>query len=179
MDTKIAKGHVEDRDGLSEMYGEEKSLAELQDEDVDISHVKQWIEQNTKPEPLELSAGGPVLKSLWSQRAQLEVHNGMLYRRWTDENKSTLQAIIPVKERRNVLQFSHDHKTSGHVGVTKTLSKIRQAYYWPGLQRDVRQYIAGCETCSKSKGPNKTPRAPMQLTSAGRPIERIAMGIVG
>ena len=179
VDTKMAKGELEDRGGFSEMYGEEKSLAELQEEDVDISHVKQWIEQSTKPEPLELSAGGPVLKSLWSQRAQLEIHNGMFYRRWTDANKSTLQAIIPLKERRNVLQFSHDHKTSGHLGVTKTLSKIRQAYYWSGLQRDVRQYIAGCETCSKSKGPNKTPRAPMQLTSAGRPMERIAMDIVG
>ena len=118
-----------------------------------------------------------MLKSLWSQRALLEVKDDLLCRRWTDEEGSTLQAIVPFSERRHILNYSHDHKTAGHLGVTKTLSKIRQAFYWPGLQRDVRQYIAGCEVCMKSKSPNKTPRAPMQLVGAGSPMERIAMDI--
>ena len=157
----------------------DKSLSDLQKEDTELSKVRQWLENKEKPSATDLSLGGVMMKSLWSQRAQLEVHNDMLYRRWTDTTGSTLQAIVPLKERRHVLQYSHDHKTSGHLGVTKTLSKIRQSYYWPGLQRDVRQYIAGCEICSKSKGLTKTKRAPMQLTGAGFPMERIAMDILG
>jgi len=90
-----------------------------------------------------------------------------------------VQAISPMRERRHVLQYCHDHKTSGHLGVTKTLSKIRQAFYWSGLQRDVRQYIAGCDVCARRKNPTKTTRAPMQIVHMGLPIERIALDILG
>ncbi|KAK3083081.1 hypothetical protein FSP39_013432 [Pinctada imbricata] len=164
---------------LEEDFGNEKTLSELQKEDTEISKVREWLETKQKPDSTELSLGGVMMKSLWSQRALLVIYDDMLYRRWTDNKGSTLQAIVPFKERLHILQFSHDHKTSGHLGVTKTLSKIRQSYYWPGLQRDVRHYIAGCEVCAKSKGPTKTKRAPMQLVGAGFPMERIAMDIVG
>ena len=90
-----------------------------------------------------------------------------------------MQAIVPLSERRKVLSYCHDHQTAGHLGIKKTLSKVRQSYYWPGLQRDVRHYVAGCEKCQKSKGPLKTPRAPMQIVGASRPMERIATDILG
>lgn len=61
----------------------------------------------------------------------------------------------------------------------KTLAKIRQSYYWPGLQRDVRQYIRGCEVCTKRKAPTMTNKAPMQIVGSGSPMERIATDILG
>ena len=78
-----------------------------------------------------------------------------------------------------VLKYSHDIKASGHLGIWKTLSKIRQRYYWPGLQNDVRAYIAGCEKCLSRKGPKKTKRAPMQIVRSGYPMERLAIDILG
>jgi hypothetical protein len=79
-----------------------------------------------------------------------------------DKAKDILQAVIPMSQRRSVLQYSHDEKTARHLGVRKTLSKIRQFYYWPGLQKNVRQYIAACVVCSKRKSSTKTKRAPIQ-----------------
>ena len=157
----------------------EKTLKELQEEDRDIFRVSELLQSKSQPSSEELAAASPMLKSLWSQRQLLEIHDSLLFRRWTDDIGSTLQAIVPFSERRHILQYCHDHKTSGHLGVTKTLSKIRQKYYWPGLQRDVRLYIAGCEQCAKSKSPTKTKRAPMQIMGAGVPMERIAMDILG
>ena len=86
------------------------------------------------------------------------------------------QAVIPL---RLVLKYSHDIKASGHLGVTKTLKRVRQRYYWPGLQRDVRAYVVGCEKCAKRKGPNSTKIAPMQIVRSGYPMERIAVDILG
>lgn len=76
------------------------------------------------------------------------------------------------------MEMCHDNKTSGHLGVTKTLAKIRQRYYCPGLQRDVHQYIAGCDTCTKRKNPIPKRRAPIQITTSGVPMERIATNIL-
>ena len=57
--------------------------------------------------------------------------------------------------------------------------KAKQKVYWSGLQADVRSYVAGCEACSKRKGPIPTKRAPMQIVRSGYPMERIAIDILG
>ena len=110
---------------------------------------------------------------------KLVIENDLLYRKWDDEKGTTLQAIVPLCERRKVLSYSLDHPTAGHLGIRKILSKKRQAYYWPCLQRDVRHYVAGCEKCQTSKVPLKTPIAPMQIVGASRHMERIATEILG
>ncbi|CAC5388523.1 unnamed protein product [Mytilus coruscus] len=73
----------------------------------------------------------------------------------------------------------HDNKTSAHLGVRKTIERIRQKYYWPGLQADVRRYIIGCEFCNRRKNPCQTNKAPMQLVQSCHPMERIAADILG
>lgn len=158
---------------------EERSLKELQQSDKDISMVRKLMDNNRQPDTAVLSSASSTVKALWSQRQKLVIENDMMYRRWDDEKGVTLQAIVPLSERRKILSFCHDQPTSGHLGVRKTLSKVRQSYYWPGLQRDVRHYISGCEKCQMSKNPIKAPRAPMQIQGAGRPIERTATDILG
>ena len=58
-------------------------------------------------------------------------------------------------------------------------SRKRCQKYWPGLQRDVRQYIAGCNSCSKIKSDTVTKCAPMKIVHTGYPVERIATDILG
>ena len=157
----------------------ENSLRQLQKEDKDVSTIKQLIESNSRPDTTVMSFKSSTVKALWSQRQKLVVENDLLYRKWDDEKGTILQAIVPLSERRKVLSYSHDHPTAGHLGIRKTLSKVRQSYYWPGLQQDVRHYVAGCEKCQTSKGPLKIPRAPMQIVGASRPMERIATDILG
>jgi Integrase zinc binding domain len=38
----------------------------------------------------------------------------------------------------------HDHKMAGHPGEVETYNKIRQNYWWPGLQMFVKNYVQGC-----------------------------------
>ena len=156
-----------------------RSLCELQKNDKDIRDIRRWLESKEQPDSKDLNSGGVMIKSLWAQREMLVIQNDMLFRRLKNKNADIFQAVVPMNQRRNVLQYSHDQKTAGHLGIRKTLSKIRQSYYWPGLQKDVRQYIAGCTVCSKRKCPTKTKRAPIQLVGAGLPMERVAMDILG
>lgn len=86
---------------------------------------------------------------------------------------------MPLTERRTVLQQCHDNKTSGHLCIKKTLCRIKDRFYWPGLRQDVVAYVSGCKACSKQKRPNKRKRAPMQLKRPSYPMERVAMDIFG
>lgn len=110
----------------------------------------------------------------------LLIKDDLLYRKWvTGQGNDIFQAVIPARERRKVLYFCHDFKGSGHLGHKKTLEKVRSKYYWPGCRKDVRTYVAGCETCSKRKSPNVTKRAPMKVVETGIPMERVATDILG
>ena len=100
---------------------ETESLRSLQDNDAHIMQVKGWVLANKRPEFDEISSENKVLKSLWSQFNSLQVVDSILYRKWE----------CSVSERRTMLMLSHDNKSSGHLGVRKTLEKIRQRYYWP------------------------------------------------
>ena len=86
---------------------------------------------------------------------------------------------MPKSERRTILNYCHDEKTAGHLEIKKTLEKVRQSYYWPKLQIDVRQYVVGCQFCAKRKGENRSRKAPMKVVESGYPMERIATDILG
>jgi hypothetical protein len=93
---------------------------------------------------------------------------------------TNLQAVVPSNERRTVLALYHDNRSSRHLGVSKTLSKIRQGNHWPGHQADVRACIAGCDRCCRGKEFQQSKRAPMQLHvyQSGAQMERIATDIL-
>ena len=50
-------------------------------------------------------------------------------------------------------------------------------YYWPVLERDVRQSLAGCIPCAKRKYDNVTKCTPMKIVHSGYLMERIAVDI--
>ncbi|CAC5372931.1 unnamed protein product [Mytilus coruscus] len=77
----------------------------------------------------------------------------IMYRRWNDGLRTKRQAIIPWSEGRNVLMMCHDSKISCHLGIKKTLARVRQSFYRPGL--DVHQYVLGCDFCMRRKKPRK------------------------
>ncbi|CAG2224657.1 unnamed protein product [Mytilus edulis] len=148
-----------DKDDDSEDH--DLSLKEIQNNDHDLKIVTEWVEKDERPDYKDISDKGFFLRSLWNQWNNLELRDGLIYRRFEDPVTKIvkMQAIIPLSERKKVLQFSHDDKCSAHLGIHKTLAKIRQSYYWPGLQNDVRTYINGCDKCAKKKKSTKVQKS--------------------
>jgi hypothetical protein len=50
-----------------------------------------------------------------------------------------------------VLRLTHDDATAGHAGVGPTLIRLSEWYYWPGMRKDVRDYVVSCVPCMKRK----------------------------
>ena len=156
-------------------------LVQAQNECPDIAVVKQWMKDGKKPDSRDIASCSFYLKSLWNQWQRLDVVEGLLVRRWDVLGTSVTywQAVVPLGLRREVLKYCHDVRASGHLGVKKTLGRVRQRFYWPGLQSDVRTYITGCQACLKRKAPIPGRKAPMQVCESGYPMERIALDILG
>src|SRR2546430_5026138 len=86
--------------------------------------------------------------------------------------RSLVLISIPHCFLRDAIIFeAHNSNLGGHFGRDKTLSIIRENFYWPKMERDVMRHIARCRTChiAKSHGSNTglytplpTPKAPWQ-----------------
>lgn len=153
-------------------------LQEQQDKDMAISKVKQLIiHQRERP---KLNDPLPTVNTLLRQWNRLKVENDILYRVWEEnENESRLQLVAPKSIRREIMQYLHNAKTSGHLGRERTLHSIRNRFYWPGMTDDVARWCQTCQPCSKKKpGPGQG-KSPMQHHEVFGPMECIVIDIIG
>ncbi len=50
-----------------------------------------------------------------------------------------------------IICTNYDLLWAGHFGVRRTLDLVSWKYYWPGMRRDVIQYMQDCATCTQTK----------------------------
>ena len=61
----------------------------------------------------------------------------------------------------------------GHPGKDRTTSLIRERFYWPGMNKDIEEWIQRCERCIKRK---KDPgRAPLVNITTTQPMDLICI----
>ena len=104
-----------------------------------------------------------------------------MFRKWeSDDGSQTVgQLIVPGSLRASILMANHNHTTSSHLGVRRTLYSIRKRYYWPGLTSAVHKGVTGCTVCGAKKSFGKKRRARLKQYIVGSPMERLAMDILG
>ena len=52
----------------------------------------------------------------------------------TGDNEVVLHQIVPPSTTHEILAACHSSSTAVHLGVAKTSEKIKQSFYWQGLQ---------------------------------------------
>ena len=69
------------------------------------------------------------------------------------------------------------HDTLGHQGTTWTYCLIKCQYYWKGMNKDIRKYIAQCTLCCREKA--KLQAYPLQMRGIPKhPFKKIAIDLV-
>ena len=49
--------------------------------------------------------------------------------------------------RIEIIWLHHDVPAAGHGERWKTVELVTKNYWWPGVARNVRRYIEGCDLC--------------------------------
>ena len=86
---------------------------------------------------------------------RLTLCDGVLCRRYeTATSSSTIaQVVVPKALRDEVLADLHEGTLGGHLGVEKTLARLKKRFYWPGHHQDVRNWCHNCGVCVTRKSP--------------------------
>ena len=154
------------------------NLAQLQQDDNSIGVILHGKLSNLKPKLDNCSRDTRRLCEIWSQ---LEVHDGILWRHYQQPriSYSHLQLVVPECLPENVLQELHEGTVSGHLGVQKLISSLKDRFYWPGHVLDATNWCNTCHVCATRKSPNLSRRAPLQPVVSGFPLEKLAVDILG
>ena len=92
-----------------------------------------------------------------------------------DSGKQFLALVIPKSWKYTVLVQAHNKL--GHQGNSHTYCLIKRQYYWKGMNKDIRKYIANCILCYREK--TKVQHYPLQMTEIlDRPFDKIAIDLV-
>ena len=72
---------------------------------------------------------------------------------WYKEGQGTYQVCVPDRQefRHLVIREAHDAPVGAHFGMDKALCRVEQAFHWPKMSADVREYVRSCDLCQRSK----------------------------
>ena len=89
--------------------------------------------------------------------------------------KNILTLVIPKSWKYTVFMEAYDKL--GHQGNSHTYCLIKHQYYWKGMNKDIRKYIANCVLCQWEKA--KVQQYPLQMTEIPyRPFDKMAIDLV-
>ena len=108
-------------------------------------------------------------------RKSLKLVKDILYRKTYTDNSSSKkvqwQLVVPKAYRSRALVGCHDDV--GHQGRMRTLSLLRERFYWPGMQTEAMQHVQQCTRCLRRKTSSHV--APLQPIHVTQPLELVHM----
>lgn len=100
---------------------------------------------------------------------------GILYCVFKDPltRKKRHQYIVPLSLRDDALHGCHED--AGHQNQDRTLSLVKQRFYWSAMEWDVRDHIKHCARCIMGKTPKPDGRAPCSSLKTRAPLELVCI----
>ena len=118
-------------------------------------------------------------RQTWVQWELLELLEGVLYLRSAEGTfPAKRRMVLPQGLIKEALSEVHDGPAGAHLGRMKTLRKMKNRLWRPGLTKTVHRYCSSCLTFAKCKSKPK-PKAPLHPIPTGNPMQRIHIDIVG
>ncbi|GBN10046.1 Transposon Ty3-I Gag-Pol polyprotein [Araneus ventricosus] len=134
------------------------SSSEVQNAQLEDAAVRPILEtklnSEDRPSWQEITPESPAKKRYWALWDSLHLKDGVSYQ-------------------------THDSASGGHFGVTKTLSKAPERFYWDRLRADVEKWCRECHACGVRKGPKSRTKGRLHRYNVGAPLERMALDILG
>ena len=156
------------------------SVASARRNDPALKHLLHWIARGTPPSSQKFKG---LTRTTWNSAHEfrsLKVVKDILCREFIHTGGSSHhQQLIPASLVHENLKSIHSSPTGGNLGIFKTVEKVRERFYWPGFQEDIKFFINRCEQCRKRVNPPKTHRCSLVEWTPIYPFHHIGINFMG
>lgn len=133
-------------------------------DDATLAKVKEYVTSSWPPHKLVPSH----LLPYFMLRNELSVVNNLLLR--------GERLVVPQSLAHQVISTAHE----AHPGIVRTKARLRERFWWPGMDRQTEVAIQNCSVCQKADKSAKTAPAPLQpVPFPERPWQKVTIDIVG
>ena len=94
-------------------------------------------------------------------------------------NRRGQKLVVPTAAIPMVLAYFHASPLGGHLGVFKTINKIRSLFIWKGMDKEIHSRVHVCHTCALSKPAQNSRLGLLGSVVAQRPMQKIFIDYVG
>ena len=85
-----------------------------------------------------------ALWNLWPDFRNLRIENDLIKgQKRIDKFNNLTQIVIQRSLLKEILPLLHEH--CGHLGMAKTFDRVQERFYWPGMKKDVHEWVSSCE----------------------------------
>jgi len=85
--------------------------------------------------------------------------------------------VIVKPANEEIIRDIHEGKGAGHLKARATINKIKERYWWPGIAKEVHEFVDTCDPCQREKRPVK--EKDIYPIVATRPFQIIGIDHVG
>jgi hypothetical protein len=110
---------------------------------------------------------------------KFELKGGVLFRQVVRDGEAHSCLCVPPSLVKEVLVNCHEATTAGHLGIKRTVDKIRRRYYWPKMTKHVIQHVRSCVDCQMKKRSLERPAGLLTSINSRKPFERIGVDLIG
>ena len=112
-----------------------------------------------------------------AHQKEFTIQNNLLYLQATPTNSqdSAPVFIVPTKDRQAAINGYHC--SAGHQGQDRTLSLMKECFWWPSMSKALLKVIANCGRCIQYEAKGQLP--PMQPIICTEPMELVHIDYVG
>jgi len=148
-----------------------RSLNEIVCLDSDLHQlIRKAYKKDPKTRDLlsSLEKPGPV--------SNYRLRDGLIY---VNDKSRALYIPNDSEIKKKILWECHDSCTAGHLGLDKTLDLISREFFWPGLRKDVSEYVRSCLACQKNKPTSSSPAGLLQpLEIPSKPWDHVSLDLI-
>ena len=174
-------GEVNKMQGIDLPQMSKEEFLEKQLEDPQIVWISEIVQNETNLEDQELKELDKNMRKWYKVKDRLELKDEILVYRDIDQFKQTV--FLPVVPKSLVpeilLKFHSNPIVGGHFGIAKTLTKIKQKYFWTTLRKDCIHFCQACSICLKVKPTYTAHRAPLRPIISQEFNQRVQLDITG
>ena len=90
------------------------------------------------------------------------------------------KVVVPKSMIIEIFNVTHESLNACHQGYHKTIERIREHFYWPGLTSDIRNLINSCKSCQERRAYKSKDLASLQRVPApSSPFSVIHCDVIG
>ena len=139
-------------------------------------HISAIFQHSMEQEIIDSQQNDPELLAILQETSKISVKLEKIGALYCERNGARFKPFIPKSIRRKIFQEVH---SLSHPGARATLLQIRNRFFWPGMNKDVKSWARQCIHCQKSKVTRHNSARVHQIKTIGEKFSQIHVDIVG